>query len=100
MVRSRAVIIERSGSLRKHLEGEGETDQTPRRAGWLNMQLRKAQGRVQDVCEVSGLHSGMDGSTVQWNRRHDCSSLEGKDDLYVEHAQCAVLFAHLGEVTK
>lgn len=40
MVRTRAVITERSGSRRKHLEGEGETDQAPCRAGWLNMQLR------------------------------------------------------------
>lgn len=94
------MITKRSGSRRKHLEGAGETDQTPRRAGWLNMQLRKVQGRAQDVCEASGLHSGMDSATVQWNRRHDCSGLEGKDDLCVEHAQCAVLFGHLSEVNK
>lgn len=92
------MITERSGSRRKHLEGEGETDQAPRRAGWLNMQLRKVWGRVQDVCEGSGLHCGMD-ATAQWSRRHDCSGLEGKGDLCVEHAQCAVLFGHLGEVT-
>lgn len=73
MVRARAVITERSGWQRKHLEGEGETDQAPCRAGWLNMQLRKVQGRDQDVCEASGLHSGMDGATVQWIRRYDCS---------------------------
>lgn len=41
MVRTRAVITERSGPRRKHLEGEGETDQAPCRAGWLNRQLRK-----------------------------------------------------------
>lgn len=33
-VRARVVIMERSGWLRRHWEGEGETDQTPCRAGW------------------------------------------------------------------
>lgn len=41
----------------------------------------------------------LSGATAQWSRRHDCSGLEGKGDLCVEHAQCAVLFGHLGEVT-
>lgn len=41
MVRTRAVITERSGPWRKHLEGEGETDQAPCRAGWLAEQAAK-----------------------------------------------------------
>lgn len=86
------MIMERSRWLWRHLEGEGETDQIP-------LQLSKVQGRVQDLCEVSSLHSGVDGAHVQWNRRCAHSALEGKDDLCLEHAQCTVPLGHLGGVT-
>lgn len=66
-------------------------------AGLAEHTVSKAQGRIQDVCEVSGLHSGTDGATVQWNRRHEPSGLEGRDNLCLEHAQCAVPLGHLGE---
>lgn len=71
--------------MKRHLEGESETQQTPCSAGSLAelaARAAKGQGRVPSLW-VSTLQCGIDGPTVQWNRRVR-SALEGKGDSGLE----------------